>query len=76
MAKRKQLDPIAKLIWNHMKYAQGFTHRGIWENGQDTFYTPSSSGIKVVTQSKMQTMCEAHMARTVSKIRKEILFNG
>ena len=69
MAKQK-IDPVTKLIWNHMNYERKFESTGMWMCGEEIFCGPTG---KEVTQAQMQTMCEKHMVMTVKKIRAALM---
>ena len=70
---RKKADPIAKLIWAHMTYAQSFESSGMHINGVEVFYDKEGNSID---QPDMQTKCEKHMESTIRKIRKAIAAEG
>jgi len=65
MAKEK-VDPVAKLIWAHMRYAESFESCGIVTQQGELFWDKQGNRL---TQPEMQKKCETHQKSTVKKIR-------
>lgn len=66
MAKAKA-DPVAKIIWSHMRYAESFDPCGMYTADGELFWDRQGNRI---TQKEMQAKCEKHMQSTVKRIRK------